>query len=772
MKDCIAGFRSFAELRIAVETGALRVPHMATVNLYLDLAEDLLGVEFHTGHHVESMDAFERRFPSDFNPAIFPKFDDAVLYRKWRKCIVELMRLAGHTDGIDPVAHLNMFARRDGIIAINKAAYQRAFANLSPYRIGREVAIKADLPLRELERQTLRKVLATLDRIRDIEEVQALGLLGPEQIGMLPQYLDGDKVRRPLPSQLDHLAKTLAPAKRRLVARVYNIGVDAGIFSPGHDLSGIAMLEGDKQVALHRAIESVTSKGTAKIYINTLKRIVGCSDKGVISSSAKRRKADLAKAPREPKPNPHRLPEFIEQAITDFRYATNARSAQVKELRSVFRRLLASRHAENMEALLEDAETRLLSLSSNVSVTMKPIYRRALRAYLKHVGQQCPWSAVLEARRKDGMPRSSQRGLSTVRRFAKKLDPTLMPAGITSSVAGELVALAKTCGQKHEIPRLWNGFADLDALRPFLPDMLPPEMIGDKYNGSRERAVLLPAELQSQIREHARFSGLTAASERALMVALRKLSSLIPIGDELALPLAQIPFAKLVEDASRRDPEGMRPYRDELLRLEERLRIVWTQGWRNLQNAVVVAGVSRADNPIEAMLRVAGPDGREPWQLDREWAFCYERGLRPDLRLTWSRNVDRFDALHALLDPTERKLLPTERLGPMPPRGSRLKNAVYPLPNSVDVALTGETKQVLEAAHFVWRCARDLGLWQRGEAPDTTALFCNEVLDRVDQHQKLITKAAARLHLARIADWKRGRLDRSEPVVPRSQLDR
>ena len=112
----IVAIRTLADLRVSIQTGTVNVAKMSTANLYLDLAEGLLGAEFACGNHVESIEAFEKRFPTEFNASIIPGFDDDVLYRKWRSFILKLLRLAGHAKGVDPVSHLNIFAKRERML--------------------------------------------------------------------------------------------------------------------------------------------------------------------------------------------------------------------------------------------------------------------------------------------------------------------------------------------------------------------------------------------------------------------------------------------------------------------------------------------------------------------------------------------------------------------------------------------------------------------------------------------------------------------------------
>lgn len=244
-----------------------------------------------------------------------------------------------------------------------------------------------------------------------------------------------------------------------------------------------------------------------------------------------------------------------------------------------------------------------------------------------------------------------------------------------------------------------------------------------------------------------------------MLVAVRKLYTLSPDVSVFAADLEKIPFSHLAEVAMISAPKAMAPYRAEISRLSERLDFRWSDGWRKLQAEVVAQEIPRVENPIDAFLNVAVVAGLEPWQIDREWAWLHERSLRPDLRITWAKNVARFDRLQTFPELVAAGLLPSDNLGPMPPRGTRIKHAVYPLPVIIETTTIGENKQVQEAAHFVWRCARDLGLWKRGEAPHPRDLFCDTVLDKVRTEQTCIGKQSAQMHIDRIKDWQKSRID-------------
>ena len=79
MTMCLTMIKTLAELRAAIQTGTVNVANMSMANLYLDLAEGLLGAEFTFGNHVESIEVFEKRFPNEFNASIIPGFDDVVV---------------------------------------------------------------------------------------------------------------------------------------------------------------------------------------------------------------------------------------------------------------------------------------------------------------------------------------------------------------------------------------------------------------------------------------------------------------------------------------------------------------------------------------------------------------------------------------------------------------------------------------------------------------------------------------------------------------------
>lgn len=227
----------------------------------------------------------------------------------------------------------------------------------------------------------------------------------------------------------------------------------------------------------------------------------------------------------------------------------------------------------------------------------------------------------------------------------------------------------------------------------------------------------VPESLEAALRAVAEDSGYGKHAVRARIVAVRALYVLTRDKAAFANEPAIIPWRALIEEARTDHPSKLSPYRRELQRLASQYGRRWSSGWRSLQERIVASDIPRSDNPVELLMEVALETALEPWQLDREWAWVHERSLRPDLRRRWTRMVACFDALNDVPGIAQSGVLPAERLGPMPVTGARLKNGHFPLPRRFEAALEGETKQVLEAAHFIHRCLREFGIFARGDDP-------------------------------------------------------
>jgi hypothetical protein len=193
------------------------------------------------------------------------------------------------------------------------------------------------------------------------------------------------------------------------------------------------------------------------------------------------------------------------------------------------------------------------------------------------------------------------------------------------------------------------------------------------------------------------------------------------------------PLSEVLDAADRLfDPTGARPEdRACLAGLRAARRLAEAPAWRALQGAVSRAGIPPAESPVLALFAAAGETVASPRDLTRDWAWQHERGLRPDLRITFSAKIGRLDTLRTHPVLVDCGLLPAERLGPMLPRGGRHRHAVYPLPRSVEAAIAAldasdaERFSIEGSVHFIWHLARDAGLYQPGDAPVDSSAKCN-----------------------------------------------
>jgi len=271
---------------------------------------------------------------------------------------------------------------------------------------------------------------------------------------------------------------------------------------------------------------------------------------------------------------------------------------------------------------------------------------------------------------------------------------------------------------------------------------LPSVAIGPLRDVRHLGNIALPETLLRELEDHGRFRGLSRNTCRSIITAITTLYTLSTDRRAFSNPLGKIPFSVIIEKAECEGgvlPSNWHRVKITTQQIEVETSIIWTKKWRALQLLTVDAGISPAKNPVPKIAAIAISDGLSPSQIDREWAWQHERSLRPDLQITWSANVARFDALLG-----ERKIeisgqLLTGPLGPMPRRGMRAKHGIFPLPPGVDEFLEAigdglvgfSQKQLNEAAHFVWRFAREAKLFDKHCAPEPEVLFDEAVLTQV-----------------------------------------
>jgi len=346
-----------------------------------------------------------------------------------------------------------------------------------------------------------------------------------------------------------------------------------------------------------------------------------------------------------------------------FEMETTASKVRLKTLRTVLHRLVKYRPAHDTTVLLEDAMTGFELLFAHCTDATKACYRNELTAFLVHTGQADEWMLLSRRASREFPEFFCGRGIGLLARLSADHVPPLRPRDVSRDIALGMAADLRRDGPHNKISRLNAGIASLDKLRPCMPDLLDAKPIGSLPDARRGSNLALPPQLEEALKAHADQAGFTAFGAKATLVAVRTLYSLAHDKTAFDRPLNHIPFDTLLRTLAPENAAVIAPYRNEIDALAARLSIGWTRGWRDLQAHVVAAGTARCDNPLEALVQIAVPENLEPWQLDREWAWTHERGLRPDLRLTFARNLSRFDALRGIETVAQAGLMPEGPLG-------------------------------------------------------------------------------------------------------------
>jgi len=752
---------SLAELRSRIENGTVPSPNRTAILAFLDLARAAHGAEaFQDPDVLASETEFSTWFPRVPDTELAAAYCDAAIYGRCRESILRHVRLAGAWPD-DPYTLLNQLARECRRPEVNRVLMEATFPGMSLRALTRDVAMAADRDLRGTRRSEFRKSISTIDWFRTDPRVVTAGILGPDEIGPMPAYRDGDKLRVELPRGLVEILDHVAVGHALYARRAFELAVDFGILSKDGPDPGWSMSIEDA-TRYHAAVKEKVSSDAADLYLRALLSLLRITDPAIVPHDVtadrvrrpERYEATLEPRTEKTKRKPVILPATVEAEVLAFVEDRSACRRRVRDLRRVLRDLLEAGFDIDSATFFADAVAFLEnSFAERADVTRRS-YRDVLRTFLAHTNRLSPWDGLISRAHVTDASGVDMSGLMLMRTYAESADPPITPAEVDANVARKFLLQAQGL---RNVPKCLAGLDSLDALRSELPGLLPGPAIGNQrswlssHNGEMSKA------LEKSLRSDAEGAGYGKFAVKEQIVAVRRLFSLTTNKTLFDATIETIPWRELIASADASHPREMYHYRLVLLRLADRVDRAWTPGWRELQTRIVKAGVPRAENPVDILMSVAADTGLEPWQLDREWAWAHERSLRADLRLTFARNIARFDALRRIEAIAGAGLMPTYPLGPMPPRGCRLKNAHFPLPYRLEAALEGETKQVLEAAHFVWRCLRAFGVHARGDDPAPAALLADQHLERILAEQSFMTQNSARLHVARIRDWRESR---------------
>lgn len=749
--------KTLAELQQGLRDGTVATKAPVAILAILDLTAKALGQSRMQDPTLLASEAhLAAVLPHDPHAGLLAVFGDTAIYKRCRKGLFRQCQLAGLWD--DPYPLLNEIAVAAGAPGINRTLIETHFPGKLPYDISRQELLEVDRDLRGPARQQLRRVFRLLDQIRDNARIVAAGVLMPDPIGPLPVYRDQDRRRIELPEDLAACLPMLGRGNTIRARRAFELAVDLGILTENTPANQLEITRAGAK-AYHAAVCDRVSRNSASLYLKTLIALIRAANPAVMpdrlaaSAITSRPRKTAPPTPNKIKPpKPATLPATLEAEIDVFAKLQRIGQTRITPLKRRLAKtmddasLSGDWFPDNIVALHDAAHPDLPK-------EKKQTEHNLIEALRRHMRGPCPWDLLLARARELALPGVDYRGLSLIKTIATAQDPALDPADITSATAPALLQIAR---QRRHSTRGRLGLQSLDLLRDHMADLLPGPAIGALTDARKRNTLDLPDKLEADLRAFGKTRGYAARSVKAQLVAVRKLYSCTADRAAFETEPRDIPWADLLRTALESHPQEMTHYRTEIQRLADGLAQNLSHGWHRLNALLCDCGVPKKENPVERLCRVAQLTDLDPWQLDREWAWQHERSLRPDLRLTWSRAIDLFDALQAIPEVAGSNLLPTGRLGPMPVIGERLKHAEFPLPHGIEAALVGEDRQMLEAAHFVWRVLRHLRVYARGDTPSRDELFSDTQLDLVRQSQKLISAQSAKLHLARIRDWRCG----------------
>jgi hypothetical protein len=257
------------------------------------------------------------------------------------------------------------------------------------------------------------------------------------------------------------------------------------------------------------------------------------------------------------------------------------------------------------------------------------------------------WSALTEKARAEGFTKNQIDNLSPLRSRAKAVG--LAPQEVTGAWLRDLIATQGSPDArrlKTAVGQL-NRFRSSEGLRPLLPNDELLAAWEDPLDPTARATEALVNELSSVLD----LMGYKAVARREMKRALCTLIDRVGAAPELRLLLDRD-----LEAVDWKGCSGAASHVRCLKRAKNFIMLPWTAGWRELQALVATADVPSATNPVPKLL--AHAEGREPWELDADWAGEIDRNYRrmgnlsrhgrADLALTFEANIRRFDALHKI----------------------------------------------------------------------------------------------------------------------------
>ncbi|MBI1492444.1 hypothetical protein [Halocynthiibacter styelae] len=575
---------------------------------------------------------------------IVVSFGGLRLYQSSRCALNKMIASLVWTEDYDSIQILRILGAEAQIgsgLSDLKAPLERSFGiEVNPKEISREIAIAADATLFGSERQRLRKAFVTLDKLREIPKVSERGLLTMQPIGPMPKYRKDGQLELPLPPQLAVLYETLAPNERVGLRAAYCCAVASRLFDAADDIAPSCLIEPKTIAKISGRLHQDKGKRTTHIYLTRVIKAVLDHDPLAKHPDAweELKRAAVRAGYADPLDPLHflknRCAGCAPLEITQKQFDEILRDEDLVHNRA---RLRKAAKLLNMLRAVQDEQLRTVLPAKDLLIPegkKKPAPKA-----------QCPppdqWHALMDLAKAIGLQREKIHALGAIRNKAVLCG--LTPPDLTHNWACETLAGISAATSRDRFRR---GVECLDAIRASTPnsDFLHEADIGPLPDKRRSGNVPLPEHLVGEIKGHAAFRGLSHNATRSILTAITTIFNHTRKKETFKSPLAEIPFGGIVDQVLSETNELPRSWpriSAAARQLEVEVSFHWADDWAELQRQTVAAGVPVKENPVPAVAAVAQTFGLSPRQITNEWAHQYAQTLRPDLRLTWLKRIDR-----------------------------------------------------------------------------------------------------------------------------------
>ncbi len=612
---------------------------------------------------------FSMLFPKDHIPPTANGFfrNDLKRYRSWRLIMLDMMLLV-HRTVVDEDPRDSLIRACRLLHGETKA--RRLYQPVSRISFGDFIkldlnkALEVDSNLSRADSANFRAALSIMDMLRNNELVIALGLLGLNSIGPLP---DPSKHLTHCPFQ-PKLAALYTDAPKDVRAGlpvVWRLGCLGGVFKPDSDVDSSDLTDAstiNQLLQLDPATHGFDRPRKSR-YDRYVAEICNYLELGSYrrAKAAKNRTAEewyllfaaisdfVGKSPAIAIREASRLaiPESL--CPTDLNplwFRSKIQTLSGREFR-LFRQACYALDEcrsvdQNLDALLPKEPTGIQRVRNKRGMGREkrlPVPRLTRDPILR------AWEDLFMALIDEGYSKKRVQRLQSLRSQAVQLQ--IRPSELTIRKTEKLKAAAKRKISIGAAQLLLDEARQHESLLP----LLPSSPLGKLVDQRRTTIDMAPG-IEAQVGNLLTLIGYTESSSRAVSVAIKALFEIsgqteTDLNELLGLPFDKLDWGKF----SKRSASHIKV----LSRVRYLAQLPWTPTWRELQTTVLEAGITPRNNPVPNLLAFA--DGRSPQSLDLRWAQDVDRKLRrtthdkphgrADLAFTFARNVGRIDDLHS-----------------------------------------------------------------------------------------------------------------------------